>query len=332
MGIPFCASHLHGLLHSWMHCAGAAGGQRIGVLIRVPEAPRHFDAAPGNAQVPKVVVDHLRIGASALQAEVSAEAVEQLAGMRCVQRDFDRVLVDFAGDFESEALLGGLAGSGFAVEDGEQDLEVVAAFAALVADDDQSWLVEGHVDLAGAGHEARALGGGAQVFIPLGDACGERRLCGAGRFGLDELHRAARENRGGEFDAQEGAADIGLVGGCEFEIDFGGARAGVFHVLRGVHRPAGARGVAELARGANANSDGFGFAVAGVIVLLFLAAGATHARQLRLGDAHAGTKFQEMALDAHAGQVTPSHNLRLGQRHTGEGCKQHYRARRRNHH
>ena len=157
-------------------------------------------------------------------------------------------------------------------------------------------------------------------------------MWGGGRIGLDELHEAAGKNRGGEFDAKKGAADIGLVWGGEFEVDFGGARARVFHDLGGVHRPAAALGVAELARGAHADGDGFGFAVAGVIVLLFLAAGATYARQLRLGDAHTGAELQQVALDAQAGQVAPSHNLRLGQRNACEGRKQNHRAGRRNHH
>src|ERR1035441_8786942 len=155
-------------MHSRMDVAGAGGGQRVGVFIRVPEAPGHLDAAPGDAEVLEVVVDDLRVDASVLQAEVSAESIEDLAGMRGVEGDSDGVLVDLAGHFEGEAVLAGLAGSGFADEDGEQDPEVVAALAAVVADDDQGRLVEGHLDLAGAGREARALGGGAQVFIGVG--------------------------------------------------------------------------------------------------------------------------------------------------------------------
>src|ERR1022692_1225124 len=319
-------------MHSRMDVAGAGGGQRVGVFIRVPEAPGHLDAAPGDAKVLEVVVDDLRVDASVLQAEVSAESIEDLAGMRGVEGDSDGVLVDLAGHFEGEAVLAGLAGSGFADEDGEQDLEVVAALAAVVADDDQGRLIEGHLDLAGAGREARALGGGAQVFILLGDAGGERRAFGGGRIGIDELYGAAGKDRGGEFDAEEGAADRGLVGGREFEIDFGGTGAGVFHDFGGGHRPAGALGVAELAGGAHADGDGFGFAVAGVVVLLLLAAGATHRRRLGLGDAHAGTEFQEVALDAQAGQVTPSHDLRLSERYGCESRKEDNGANSPNHH
>src|ERR1039457_6572241 len=208
----------------------------------------------------------------------------------------------------------------------------VAALAAVVADDDQGRLVEGHLNLAGAGREARALGGGAQVFILLGDAGGERRAFGGGRIGIDELYGAAGKDRGGEFDAEEGAADRGLVGGREFEIDFGGTGAGVFHDFGGGHRPADALGVTELAGGAHADGDGFGFAVAGVVVLLLLAAGATHRRRLGLGDAHAGTEFQEVALDAQAGQVTPSHDLRLSERYGCESRKEDKGANSPNHH
>src|ERR1017187_5859393 len=206
-------------MHSRMDVAGAGGGQRVGVFIRVPEAPGHLDAAPGDAEVLEVVVDDLRVDASVLQAEVSAESIEDLAGMRGVEGDSDGVLVDLAGHFEGEAVLAGLAGSGFADEDGEQDLEGVAALAAVVADDDPGRLVEGPLDLAGAGREARALSGGAQVFILLGDAGGERRAFGGGRIWIDELYGAAGKDRGGEFDAEEGAADRGLVGGREFEIE-----------------------------------------------------------------------------------------------------------------
>jgi hypothetical protein len=99
--------------------------------------------------------------------------------------------VDLARDFEGEALLAGLAGGGWAIQDGEQDLEVVAAFAAIVADDDQGRLVESHLDLAGARDEAGALGGGAHVFILLGGAGREGRLSGSGRVGIDELNGAA---------------------------------------------------------------------------------------------------------------------------------------------
>src|ERR1035437_3999896 len=114
-------------MHSRMDVAGAGGGQRVGVFVRVPEAPGHLDAAPGDAEGLEVVVDDLRVDASVLQAEVSAESIEDLAGMRGVEGDSDGVLVDLAGHFEGEAVLAGLAGSGFADEDGEQDLEVVAA-------------------------------------------------------------------------------------------------------------------------------------------------------------------------------------------------------------
>src|ERR1039457_5848300 len=224
-GIPFCASRraisIARCTRGWTLPARAA--------------------APGDAEVLEVVVDDLRVDASVLQAEVSAESIEDLAGMRGVEGDSDGVLVDLAGHFEGEAVLAGLAGSGFADEDGEQDLEVVAALAAVVADDDQGRVVvEGHLDLAGAGREARALSGGAQVFILLGDAGGERRAFGGGRIGIDELYGAAGKDRGGEFDAEEGAADRGLVGGREFEIDFGGTGAGVCHDFGGGHRPAGA--------------------------------------------------------------------------------------------
>src|ERR1022692_3558345 len=101
-------------MHSRMDVAGAGGGQRVGVFIRVPEAPGHLDAAPGDAEVLEVVVDDLRVDASVLQAEVSAESIEDLAGMRGVEGDSDGVLVDLAGHFEGEAVLAGLAGSGFA--------------------------------------------------------------------------------------------------------------------------------------------------------------------------------------------------------------------------
>jgi hypothetical protein len=115
------AGHLHGLLNSRIHVAGPGGGQRIGGFIGMPEEPGHLDAAPGDAHVLQGVIDDLGV-ASALQAEVAAETIEYLAGMRSIEGDFDRVLVDLAGHFEREALLAGLPGGGFASEDGEQDL------------------------------------------------------------------------------------------------------------------------------------------------------------------------------------------------------------------
>jgi hypothetical protein len=178
----------------------------------------------------------------------------------------------------------------------------------------------------------RARSGGAQVLILLGLAGGKRSSRGSGRVGLDEFDGASGKDRGGEFDAEEGAADVGVVGGSEFEIDSGRGGAGVFHHFGGSHRPAGVPWFAELAGGAHLDGDGFGFAVAGVAILLFLAAGATHPRHFWLGDAHAGAEFQQVAIDAQAGQVTPSHHLRLGERRGSEGRKQNNRADSSNHH
>jgi len=116
------AGHLHGLHNSRIDVTGPGGRQRIGGLLGLPEEPGQLDAAPGDADVIERVVDHLWVGASVLQAEVAAEAIEQLAGMRGVEGDFDGVLIDLAGHFERETLLAGLAGGGLANDDGEQEL------------------------------------------------------------------------------------------------------------------------------------------------------------------------------------------------------------------
>ncbi|MCX6633332.1 MAG: hypothetical protein NTW28_37530 [Candidatus Solibacter sp.] len=274
----------------------------------------------------------MRVGASVLQAEVAAEASEHLAGTRGVEGDFDWFLVDLAADLESEAFLAGLSGSGLAGQHREQDLEVIVSLAAVVADDHLNRLAEGHLDLAGARNEADALGGGADILILLFGAGGERSSFGGGRIGFDQLRGAARKYRGGEFDSQKSAADVGILGRGELEIQFGGGGASVFDDFGGCHGPAVALRIAELAGRAHLHGDGFNPPVAGIVVRLSLAAGATHPRQLRLGNAHAGAEFQKVAIDAQAGQIAPSHNLGLGERRTREGCKQNNRAGDPNHH
>src|ERR1019366_408758 len=142
------AGHLHGLENSRIDGTGPRGGERICVLIRVPDGPGHLDAAPSDPHILQRVVDDLRVGARVLQAEVAAEAIEHLAWMRRVERDFDRFLVELGDDPEGEAVLAGLSGGSFAADDGDQYLEVVAALAAVVAHHNLGRLVERHLDLA----------------------------------------------------------------------------------------------------------------------------------------------------------------------------------------
>ena len=248
-----------------------------------------------------------------------------------VQRDFDGVSVDLSGDFEGEDLLPALPGGSFAREHGEQDLQVIAALAPVVTHDDLRWLVEPHLDLARARDEARTAGRGAQIFILVGGAGSERSGRRSGRIGLDEFDRTAGEDWRGEFDAEECAAHFCILGRGECESDFGGAGAGVLHGFGGRHGPAIALSVPKLPGSAHLHRYGFHLAVAGIAVLLLLAAGAADTRKFRLGDADAGAEFEQVALDAHAGQVSPRHDFGLGERRARRR-KQNQRAGNPNHH
>src|ERR1019366_7549487 len=190
------ARHFHGLRDSRVEIAGPGRRQRIDILIGLPGTPRHLDASPSDAQVVQVVLNHRGVRSGILEPEVAAEAVEYLAGMRRVQREFHRVLVDFAGDLQSEAPLDGLACRRFAGDDGHEYLEVVAALPAIVADDDLRRRVERHLDLAARRDEAHTAGGCPDIFVLFGGPGRQGNTVRGWRSRIDELRRAAGELRG----------------------------------------------------------------------------------------------------------------------------------------
>jgi len=266
-------------------------------------------------------LNDLGIRAGVLKAEVAAESVEDLAGARGVDGELHGIPVDLAGDLQGEAFADRLAGRQLARGHGQKDLDIVAALAAIVAHQDVGRLIEHDFDLAARREEAHAGGCGAQVLILFGDAGGERSLRRAGRRGVDKLHRAAGEQRGGKIEAEVSATDVGLFRRGELDIDFGGAGPGVFDHLGSGNRPLRAL-VAELFRRAHLDLDGLDFAAAGVGIGLAFPAGAGDSDAIRLCDAHAGVEFQQVAVHADARQVTPGHYLGLAGRRAGEPCQQ----------
>ncbi len=187
------AGHLHGLLDSGIGFAAASRRQWIHVLVGLPDGPRHLDPSPGGAQVVQRVLNDLGIGAGILQAEVAAESVEDLTGAGGVDRELHWIPIDLAGDLEREALPNRLTRGELAGGNGQQDLDIVAALASIVAHEDLGGLIEHDFDLSARGEEAHAGGRGAQVLILFGGAGGEGSLRQGGRHGLDELRGAAGE-------------------------------------------------------------------------------------------------------------------------------------------
>jgi hypothetical protein len=82
------------------------------------------------------------------------------------------------------------------------------------------------------------------------------------------------------------------------------------------HGPAISLRIAKLPGSAHLDLHGFYLAVAGIAVLLLLAARTGDAGKLRLPDTHAGAEFEQVAIDAQAGQVAPRHDFGLGERRT----------------
>src|ERR1017187_7656753 len=317
------ARHFHGLRDSRVEIAGPGRRQRIDILIGLPGTPRHLDASPSDAQVVQVVLNHRGVRSGILEPEVAAEAVEYLAGMRRVQREFHRVLVDFAGDLQSEAPLDGLACRRFAGDDGHEYLEVVAALPAIVADDDLRRRVERHLDLAARRDEAHTAGGCPDIFVLFGGPGRQGNTVRGWRSRIDELRRAAGELRGGKVHAEKSPGDVGLVLGSELDVNLGRAGAGIFHRFLAGEGPIVAwRGVPVFLLRAHLHRDGLDLPVARVAIRLLLPARARDSRPVRLSHAHTGVQFHQLAVDAYARYVAPGHHLGLAERRAGKASQQ----------
>ena len=287
------AGHLEGLGGMGVHAAEAGALERVGVLVGIPVAPGHLDAAEGHAHVIQAVVDHERVRGGVLDAEVAAEAGEDVAGARRVDGDAGVGGIDrpVRGEVEFHRI-----GRALALGGGELDVDHL--HPVLLDDLRLRGAVPLQLDVAGRGDDAQAAGG---------------RL--EGRVGVVVRTEGQAEVRGLP-QGRVGAGfqgDRDLAAGEVRDLLLEGQGAELHGAVRRLAVP-GALGVAPGDQGGDDLLHGAVAVVQGGV--LALPAGRVHPAADRAG-ADRGLEIDQFAVHADAGNVAPRHHFGLGR---SAGC------------